>query len=265
MRSRSIKVALVTVVLAVGSVPLAVMAAHNFTDVPDNHVFHSDIAWLAEADVTRGCNPPANTLFCPEDNVTRGQMAAFLNRLAHNRVVDAATAETAGHADTADTAGDADTLDGLDSTAFDTFVVAGAYEGSVDVTEPATLASVEFAVPVDATMALTGTASFEYIEDLVDFDLWAQLDNPECDYGQWLPAAWALATSSVDEPLFNSNSFTTGATVSAGSHTLTLCGDGDSTVLQAGITAVVSPSANSVVDVVQDLPTLSAPADRGTR
>jgi hypothetical protein len=35
---------------------------------------------LATAGVTRGCNPPANDLFCPEDPVTRGQLAAFLRR-----------------------------------------------------------------------------------------------------------------------------------------------------------------------------------------
>src|SRR5690606_25139077 len=67
--------------------PLAVIAADKFDDVPDSNIFHDDIAWLADADVTRGCNPPDNTQFCPDDNVTRGQMAAFMNRLANNRVV----------------------------------------------------------------------------------------------------------------------------------------------------------------------------------
>lgn len=43
-------------------------------------VFDSDIAWLADQGITKGCNPPANTQFCPDDPVTRGQMAAFLNR-----------------------------------------------------------------------------------------------------------------------------------------------------------------------------------------
>ncbi|HEX2153387.1 MAG TPA: S-layer homology domain-containing protein [Acidimicrobiia bacterium] len=65
--------------LAVGGVAAA---AHQFSDVPDSHTFHEDIAWLAENDITRGCNPPANDEFCPEDNVTRGQMAAFLHRFA---------------------------------------------------------------------------------------------------------------------------------------------------------------------------------------
>ena len=52
----------------------------DFGDVPSDHVFAADIAWLAEEGITRGCNPPANTNFCPDDRVTRGQMAAFLVR-----------------------------------------------------------------------------------------------------------------------------------------------------------------------------------------
>ena len=43
-------------------------------------MFEADIEWLAAEGVTRGCNPPTNTLFCPEDPVTRAQMAAFLHR-----------------------------------------------------------------------------------------------------------------------------------------------------------------------------------------
>ncbi len=42
--------------------------------------FESRINQLAAAGITSGCNPPANTKFCPHQNVTRGQMAAFLVR-----------------------------------------------------------------------------------------------------------------------------------------------------------------------------------------
>ena len=52
----------------------------SFTDVPSSHTFFADIEWLAGEGITKGCNPPANTLFCPDDPVTRGQMAAFLDR-----------------------------------------------------------------------------------------------------------------------------------------------------------------------------------------
>ncbi len=44
------------------------------------NVFTSDIIWLAEEGITKGCNPPANDEYCPTANVTRGQMAAFLVR-----------------------------------------------------------------------------------------------------------------------------------------------------------------------------------------
>jgi uracil-DNA glycosylase len=50
-----------------------------FTD-DNGSVFEAAIDKLATAGVTLGCNPPANTRFCPDDHVTRGQMAAFLGR-----------------------------------------------------------------------------------------------------------------------------------------------------------------------------------------
>jgi hypothetical protein len=52
------------------------------TDFDDStgSVFRLDIGRLAEAGVTKGCNPPENTDFCPNDSVTREQMASFLLR-----------------------------------------------------------------------------------------------------------------------------------------------------------------------------------------
>ena len=50
-----------------------------FTD-DDDSVFQADIDRLGTAGITRGCNPPTNNLFCPNDIVTRGQIAAFLKR-----------------------------------------------------------------------------------------------------------------------------------------------------------------------------------------
>lgn len=48
------------------------------------HIFEADVAALAAAGITRGCNPPTNDRFCPDDPVTRGQMAAFLYRALAN-------------------------------------------------------------------------------------------------------------------------------------------------------------------------------------
>lgn len=77
-----VRVAMIVGVTALIVSPLTALATHTFTDVPNTNTFHSDIAWLEAAGVTKGCNPPANTEYCPNDNVTRGQMAAFMRRLA---------------------------------------------------------------------------------------------------------------------------------------------------------------------------------------
>ncbi len=50
-----------------------------FTD-DDGSLFEADINKLAQAGITKGCNPPDNTRYCPQDRVSRGQMAAFLVR-----------------------------------------------------------------------------------------------------------------------------------------------------------------------------------------
>lgn len=89
MRKPALMLVLAGLVGALIATPIAVYASHRFDDVADSNTFHEDIAWLREAGVTRGCNPPANTEFCPKDEVTREQNAAFLRRLAENRVVDA--------------------------------------------------------------------------------------------------------------------------------------------------------------------------------
>ncbi|MCP3995382.1 MAG: hypothetical protein GY722_09990 [bacterium] len=46
----------------------------------DNSPHQGAIEAIAAAGITKGCNPPVNNLFCPDAPVTRGQMAAFLNR-----------------------------------------------------------------------------------------------------------------------------------------------------------------------------------------
>ncbi|MDJ0792449.1 MAG: S-layer homology domain-containing protein [Acidimicrobiia bacterium] len=51
----------------------------DFTDDNDS-VFEADIEKLAQEGITKGCNPPSNTRFCPDKKVTRGQLAAFLAR-----------------------------------------------------------------------------------------------------------------------------------------------------------------------------------------
>jgi hypothetical protein len=50
-----------------------------FTDTSES-VHEQQIAALALAGITKGCNPPDNDQFCPERVVTRGEMAAFISR-----------------------------------------------------------------------------------------------------------------------------------------------------------------------------------------
>jgi subtilisin family serine protease len=71
----------------------------SYVDTP-RHTFFDDILWMSGRDITRGCNPPANDRFCPDDPVTRGQMAAFLVRglglvaSSHRGFVDVAPSST---------------------------------------------------------------------------------------------------------------------------------------------------------------------------
>ena len=84
------KIILIVVSTAMLIAPLTAYATTSlFADVPDDHIFVNDINWMKTAGVTQGCGDGTN--YCPEANVTRGQMAAFMHRLATKRVVNAGT------------------------------------------------------------------------------------------------------------------------------------------------------------------------------
>lgn len=89
--NRSSRMLLIVLIAFATLLPVAANAAAGFTDVDDASVYVADIQWLSDSGVTAGCNPPTNDNFCPKANVTREQMAAFMHRLAANRVVDAGT------------------------------------------------------------------------------------------------------------------------------------------------------------------------------
>lgn len=55
------------------------VAGPAFTD-DDHSVHQADIEYIAARGITKGCNPPSSTRFCPESRLTRGEMAAFLVR-----------------------------------------------------------------------------------------------------------------------------------------------------------------------------------------
>lgn len=55
------------------------VSAAGFVDTPGT-TFEDEIDWLAFGGITQGCGDPTSAYYCPDDPVTRGQMAAFLDR-----------------------------------------------------------------------------------------------------------------------------------------------------------------------------------------
>ncbi len=55
-----------------------------FTDVPASHTYFSWIQKMQQLGITSGCGP---TKYCPDDSVTRGQMAVFLMRGMFNQLL----------------------------------------------------------------------------------------------------------------------------------------------------------------------------------
>ncbi len=53
----------------------------DFFDDDNGSIFEGSINAIAAVGVTQGCNPPDNDEFCPDDLVTRGQMATFIVRI----------------------------------------------------------------------------------------------------------------------------------------------------------------------------------------
>jgi glucose/arabinose dehydrogenase len=52
----------------------------DFFGDDEESVFENDINRLAAAGITRGCDPPANTMYCPLRKLNRGEITAFLVR-----------------------------------------------------------------------------------------------------------------------------------------------------------------------------------------
>jgi len=65
----------------------------SFTDVPASNEFFKQIEWLKHTGITTGTTP---TTFAPTANVTRGQMAAFMYRLAGSPAFTAPVKATFG-------------------------------------------------------------------------------------------------------------------------------------------------------------------------
>jgi hypothetical protein len=70
-------------VLTAGSLAFSIRLAERdsgtFVD-DDGNIHEPNIEAIATAGITNGCNPPDNDLFCPDRDVSRAEMAAFLIR-----------------------------------------------------------------------------------------------------------------------------------------------------------------------------------------
>ena len=97
--ARGLRGLLLAMLLAGGAVVAAAVgavAADRFGDVAAGHAHEDGIGWVADAQVTSGCGDGAE--YCPDDPVTRAQMATFLHRLSGRAAgvapsVDAATVQ----------------------------------------------------------------------------------------------------------------------------------------------------------------------------
>lgn len=112
------RAAVIIALMLLMALPATAAAMHVFTDVSDGSVHAAGIDWVADVGVTSGCGD--GSTYCPNDPVTRAQMATFMHRLSGTApgIAPSVAAAAALEADTATTAGDADTLDGLDGTDF---------------------------------------------------------------------------------------------------------------------------------------------------
>lgn len=82
MRSRRLTIVFAIIgLLAVSDPAGAVPVDPNGTFVDDDDSVHeASIEAIADQEITRGCNPPINDEYCPDDSITRQQMATFLQR-----------------------------------------------------------------------------------------------------------------------------------------------------------------------------------------
>lgn len=134
------------VIGALLAAPVAVLASHQFTDVPADHPFHNDIAAVAAAGVTSGC---AAGRYCPDAFVTRGQMAAFLNRLG------ALAAEKPPVVN-------ADRLDGRHANELSRISSATSASGTVLTTTPTAMGpAVEITAPSDGYVLVVSSATVQ--------------------------------------------------------------------------------------------------------
>lgn len=202
--------------------------------------------WLAGAGVTLGCNPPTNDNFCPADNVTRGQMAAFLKRFNDYLDVDGLTALVAQKANAADVYTKAEVDAAVDAAVAKASGVAYAASvvGESLGSSASTLLSLAVDAPADGFLIADGMVNMVNMVAGGDATgasvvCWIGLDSTT--------ETQAHGVQDLSGTIFEWND-TRGFAVTAGSHTLSLsCRQDNVTTTPASVqlrnlTAVFSPN-----------------------
>lgn len=108
--------------MALALIPALALADFAFLDLNPSSPHNDNIAAIKAAGITKGCNPPDYTNYCPNAGVTREEMASFLARTAglggNPPVANALTAVSATSATHATSADNATTVGGLAPSAF---------------------------------------------------------------------------------------------------------------------------------------------------
>ncbi len=253
VRKSWLRTILVVVVTAAIAAPIGAFAADQFTDVPDTNTFHDDITWLADVGVTKGCNPPTNDLFCPGDNVTREQMAAFMRRLASSQAVDAGRLEGVAAAGFVG-AGQADSVSPAMTTAEPGVAQAASDTTTILSSGVETLLSVTITAPADGYVLVTGSADAFMshtagTQDVGFFGVSNQNTDLGVDENKDIILDDGATTGLYSEVLSMQKVFP----VTAGDNTFYLLGRRNAGSIQMGdmqITAIYFPTAYGTVEMI---------------
>ena len=211
--------------------------------------------------------PPVNDKYCPNDFVTRGEMAAFMNRLG--AVAPGKTPVV-----------NADKLDGLDSTDFMT-ILAHSYGSFLDATElnlgPATdtqiADSVDITVPAAGVLLIHNTSSWDVTGTDYVVHSWVELDStPGCDPnyfgGDPIPGSFGTDAEESSAGRANTAAVSTVAVSGAGTYTVLHCLQNDSGTGINGLDHALSvqwfPAAFSTYATAQASPSSPATPPAGS-
>lgn len=262
---------ILAVVTAVFAPAAAIAVGGAFTD-DDTSIFEENIEWLAAAEVTLGCNPPVNDNFCPDDNVTRGQMAAFMQRFAQYLGAEDGTPAEADNADTLDGMDSTDFATSASSQAFDWFYPSLLGSNIVLSSTPEAVLETTVAAPADGVILVQAAGSYGN-SSTADawFFQWIELDDGSCAYaGEAVPAngvpgtfMWVTTEGGGEEHAATSIGL---VEVSAGNHTVSLCAthtEDDGQLIHGNVIGTYLPSG-SAEQYVPELPLVDGSAGGGS-